>query len=638
MNDTKILAACAVYKNLCLSEMDVYDALAEFIRQIFVNNNIKAISLNNLCDELHNEYGFNIPTTVAERIIGKIPELQIKKGDVTLKAGQLVETRDIRKDMYIEEQSLSALFDELVDFIQKDQYTGISKQERLNIERSFCDYLLDDKQPTIYSYSIYKFILENRLNDAFIKQCNRIKEGYIEYTGLTNNEVVEISNVLTSKLVIYLETEILFNAAGYNGDIYKRIFDEFMYYVNKINQYNQKKEKKDIIYLRYFDETKDEIDGYFKSAEDVILRKKNRLPNHHAMDFFYENCHSIDELIELRVKFDKLLKDLGIQQDTDAAFHSHDIPQNWQYAINRSEMTKGLVIGSDEYEKINKNLDLLEHIQIRRGNRVRTIFSGIGHILLTSNHKVHELARDSRLRGPKDIPLATHITFLTNRFWLACGGILTNDEFSSINVISRVQMILAAKLHDTTARLFSELKEKVKNGEFTSDMAAEMTAKLRLRGALVPDEMLTSDNFDDTVKYINETDLTSFITREKEDRDDLKRLRKQEQYYKELPIRIGLRVGLFLLWCICWGGLLLAFASGGYAIYAKISNITDKKTTWCCIMKSIECWEYAEVLSPCILLWKKFRRFCSTNLFRQRNIDALTEKIMERKRQKSKIQ
>ena len=631
INDIKTLAACALFKNLCEKELDVYDALAEFVRQQFVNNNGQTITLEKLSDGIYDQYHIALPASVVRHTLKKIPELEFSKGEIKLKEGSSLTTRDIRKDMYAEEHVLSNWLDELCLFIEQDQCTKLSTLEKETVAQCFCDYLLDDQHPSLYSTSIYKFILRHRLNGDFVKLCDRIKEGYIEYEGITNNDAIDISKVVTSKLVIYLETEILFNAAGYNGEVYKRLFDEFKYYVDKINKNSHEKGKGDIILLKYFEETKTEIDGYFASAEDVIRGKKGLLPNHKAMSYFREQCHSVDELIELQARFYKLLKDLGISQDTHAAFYSHNIQQNWQYAIDRTAFTENMKQGSPEYEKVNKNLDFLEFIKIRRGLRSNTPFNSIGHILLTSNHSVHELAWSPKLRREHEVPLATYITYLTNRFWLACGGILTQNELSSINIISRVQMVLSAKLQDTTARLFDELKEKVKSNTITTEVAAEITAQLRMK-TIIPDDLTDVDDFDDWMKFINEPTIDSFVATGKSDKEELKRLRKQEQDRKERPVRICLTIGLFLLWLLLWCLLIYLVSSGLYAIYQSGAIEGNTEKSWCCIILSIEWWQYIKILSPCFLLFKKLRRFFSVNLFRKRNVDALIERIAKHKK------
>lgn len=53
-------------------------------------------------------------------------------------------------------------------------------------------------------------------------------------SGINYSNLAEIGTWQTN-LTIYLDTEILFHFAGYNGKIYKSLFEDFFTYVNEIN-------------------------------------------------------------------------------------------------------------------------------------------------------------------------------------------------------------------------------------------------------------------------------------------------------------------------------------------------------------------------------------------------------------------
>ena len=59
------------------------------------------------------------------------------------------------------------------------------------------------------------------------KQLNIIREGVILYSGVRYVEITQKRKELVDYLVIYLDTEILFHFAGYNGELYKSIFEDF---------------------------------------------------------------------------------------------------------------------------------------------------------------------------------------------------------------------------------------------------------------------------------------------------------------------------------------------------------------------------------------------------------------------------
>ena len=69
-----------------------------------------------------------------------------------------------------------------------------------------------------------------------------------------------------------LDTELLFNIIGYNGELYKNIFiNDFLHLVESINNMQRnKKNNKSRIYLKYLTKTKEEINSFFYAAEKIV--------------------------------------------------------------------------------------------------------------------------------------------------------------------------------------------------------------------------------------------------------------------------------------------------------------------------------------------------------------------------------
>lgn len=73
----------------------------------------------------------------------------------------------------------------------------------------------------------------------------------ILYSGVRYGEITQKRKELVdyNYLVIYLDTEILFHFAGYNGELYKSLFEDFYKLVKEINSSNRK------IFFKYFKTT-----------------------------------------------------------------------------------------------------------------------------------------------------------------------------------------------------------------------------------------------------------------------------------------------------------------------------------------------------------------------------------------------
>ena len=95
---------------------------------------------------------------------------------------------------------------------------------------------------------------------------------------------------------MFLDTEVLFNIAGYNGALYKRTSEDFLGPVEKANI------KKKRIELRYFTEIDDEIKRFFNSAERII-EGHGDLIRSTAMDSILNGCESVSDVRKKRGRF-----------------------------------------------------------------------------------------------------------------------------------------------------------------------------------------------------------------------------------------------------------------------------------------------------------------------------------------------
>ena len=89
-------------------------------------------------------------------------------------------------------------------------------------------------EETISKY-ISAFVIKNQGNAAFTNGLNLIKEGVILYQGIKFTADINELGKWNSELTIFLSTEHLFNALGFNGILYQQIFDDFDKLVSEIN-------------------------------------------------------------------------------------------------------------------------------------------------------------------------------------------------------------------------------------------------------------------------------------------------------------------------------------------------------------------------------------------------------------------
>ncbi|WP_205588531.1 hypothetical protein, partial [Pseudomonas aeruginosa] len=86
----------------------------------------------------------------------------------------------------------------------------------------------------------------------------------ILYQGIEYSPDNGAVNTWRSNYTIYLDTEILFWANGYDGALFESLFKEFIELVREVNLKAANESK---ILLKYFPETKQEVDSIFSAAE-----------------------------------------------------------------------------------------------------------------------------------------------------------------------------------------------------------------------------------------------------------------------------------------------------------------------------------------------------------------------------------
>lgn len=105
-----------------------------------------------------------------------------------------------------------------------------------------------------------------------------MKQGLILYEGLSNR--VEIKKE-KEKIILFLDTEILFHASGYNKGEYKTIFDDFFKLVKKYEPL--------LLPLYYTDIVKEDVRSIFRSAKHYKREKNLNYTPTSVMEYLMNN-------------------------------------------------------------------------------------------------------------------------------------------------------------------------------------------------------------------------------------------------------------------------------------------------------------------------------------------------------------
>ncbi len=532
-DETKCLASLAVFRELYDSKKDVYEIISEFLREIISSKAKYQFSISEIVQLLNFTFDFKIPEAVIKTALKKLPFLRREKGfyivdDIT----ELNKTIDIAAKHSEIQHNNESIINSLFDYIESESKSELSDDEKEKIVHAFCNFVLDESISAQYTEYISAFIVNNKNNVGFTTQLETIKEGVVLYSGIKYNSNINEIGTWSNELTIFLDMEILFHSAGYNGEIYKQSFDEFHFFVKKINTTSKNKYGKKLIHLKYFKEIRRSIEAFFEKAAFILKGQGSQDPSNTAMSFILDGCKSESDIITKKTQFFLLLKTTGILEDE---FDSYFSPENHKYNIEYKEVIEDL---SNLFagKNITKTLKFLNFINIHRKERLNNNFDNIGFILLTGNSVTLNASWHKSIKPNGCVPLATSLDFLTNKFWFRLSrGFGANNYPKSFGIITKAQILLSSVLNQSVRKKFDELQIEFKNGKLSQQQALSTIVELRKR-ARKPED-------------INENDL-SFIL-ESISEDNIERYVKEQELFKAKASKqkdenIKLKEGLLL--------------------------------------------------------------------------------------------
>lgn len=499
--ENRLLASLAVFRELYDVEKDVYGIISTFLNEIIRNESLYSFDLNEITEKLNSTYEFEIPPAVVKTSLARLKFIEKDKTNYLISDVSKIKGKSINKTQKNIEVFNQSIFDNLIEFIESKKSSKLSDSEKEKISHSFCSFLLDKSNGDEYIEYITTFILENDKNVDFKNQLNLIREGVIIYTGIKFNNNLNDVGSWNTELTIYLETEILFHLAGFNGEVFKNLAMDFISLVKEINT----KAKKKLIQLKYFNEVKVEIDGFFTKAKHLINGNVKPNPNVTAMVSIVNGCNSPSDVLDKKTDFFLLLKGFGILEDTyQDYFESYNHKYN---VINEEILTK---VSEEIGKEAAPYLKFLNYVSIHRRELKENNFESIKYILLSGNATTIKVAWNDLIKEDGNVPLATHLSFLTNKFWFKLNkGFGKNILPKSFDVITKAQIVLSKVLNDNVGEKYEELKSKFENGDITKDQASARI--VNLRDQVRKPEEIKSDIAKDVLSVITEDSLDLFL-------------------------------------------------------------------------------------------------------------------------------
>lgn len=525
MKEKNLLASVALFSELYNSETykSIPDIIAEFIKGAIIYEGKNTFNSTELKVILNKVYGFTIPESVIRTTL-----FNKFKGNVT-RVGETFTFNDsinqgfekISEEYKTITDSQEQIVNNLYTFIEERNRRKLDERQRQEVFENFTHFLMDNGYSDTYSNHISAFVIKNEQNKDFKGTLNLIKEGVILYQGINFTADLNDLGKWNTNLTIYLSTEHLFNALGYNGVLFKEIFDDFYKLVSEIN-HNSKpapaEKRRNRIELKYFSETKDEVDDFFSIAETIKKGNKALDPSKLAMSKILEGCKTVADIKVKRIKFDSELALRGIVLE-DFVFDSE---KHKKYNVEDPNVIETVKAISNERGKTfdeelcSHYFRIFSKVNAMRKGDSTIAFDKIGHLFVTETSFAKFLAHNMSVKfAENDIAFTKDIDFITTRFWFKLKKGFSNrqDLPKSFDVVTKARIILSSHLSNSVSDEYAKLVKQKKAGDLTEKQAIEISYVLREKNNTP--EQINIDNIDVMLDFLNNEHYLQDYHREK---------------------------------------------------------------------------------------------------------------------------
>ena len=471
INKVNKLASYAMYRQLYNDgKKDTYFIISKFIEHIIVTNKLNSFDVEKISLLLNENFGFCIPSYVIQSAIKRIEFVSKKDGQFLVSRKDISLDSEITQELEKSDLKSRALMSRLIKYV-KDKNREINEEK---LTREFTSFLLDDSFNGDYSSIISEFIIENNIDSDFLKNINQIKEGAVLFSGI--NYTSDISKLTwKNNINLYVETEILFHLAGYNGIFFQKLANDMFQLINEMNQKNNKR----IISIRYYKEVSEDIDHFFGTAEEIVKGNKIVDIGNVAMDEIVRDCSTPADVINKRSRFTNILKQYSISEADSLNYYS---PEYHNFNIESQKIVEKYGLATENKEKYLKHLNYTNILRKKDDiNSENLSLKESKHLVITEVGKILQMANDFNKENEDfNAPLAISMSSLTNRLWFDLNKGFGSEYLpSTFNILEKSRLVLSNILTQTVAKQYDKVKESYKKGELSEEDLNENIIELR---------------------------------------------------------------------------------------------------------------------------------------------------------------
>lgn len=511
INNSNLLLSLAVFKKLYDDNKDIYSIISSFIKYE-LSDRRTPFTATDITQIVNEKYNFDIPQAIIQTSLKRIKKesyLKLEYGNYNV----------IKSIPIIKNDSESVKKQEKFVLDTIKEYLEDKETQYVNIEKSLENYILN-KSDTLSTH-INACIIFNTQNTDFIDALNRIKYGLVLYEGISYG-IEDINPERWNKKTIFLDTEVLFYLAGYNGKLYKKIANDFLSLIEIINKKNK------IINLKFLESVEKQIDNLFYVAELIITKKKRYQPND-VVKHILDCCQggSASDILGQKTEFYKYLGEKGIKLYEDTIDYNDINIQKYNLESNDA---------NDEKDQIS--LKQLSVINILRGNKVFNSLDKVSMLFITETKNTINFSIKHKKKN-RDFPLALRLFDITNQLWIKTNKGLSNNNNlpATFDIRNKAKIALSADLQKTVCEEY----EKISSNEdsISRNLVIDKLAELK-ELEMNPDDINEKNCEDLQAITINPKELEkhyeekAFYKGESEEKSDI--IQTKDETIKQLEV------------------------------------------------------------------------------------------------------
>jgi len=193
----------------------------------------------------------------------------------------------------------------------------------------------------------------------------------------------------------------------------------------------------------------------------------------------------------------------------------------------------------------------LNKINIKRKSKEDNNFENIGYIFVTRNKKILKIAWHNLIKKEGNVPLATTLDWLTNKFWFKLNkGFGNNVTPRNSDIVLKSRIIFSSIIGDKAGVEYDKMMKEIKAGNLAEEQAKNRLNQLR-NIPQKPEDIIAEDlkliisflNEDSLEKSKNESDyikqqIKAYNSSNKELQSQLERKERELQLDKKDNLKI----------------------------------------------------------------------------------------------------